>query len=161
MHIYGHPATPLLSQLGHMCLGTSRAAAPVRDAHARTWTRVPMAPLQTHSHTPGHGQGADTGTLMHSQVCTCSITAAAKAAPHAGTEAPANQLWHATPTQHTPTQTAFFLFPNFQRCRQTDTLTPLHLFQTPTHCCRCPEGMGCAESTYLCLPPLCLDFPKG
>lgn len=67
--------------------------------------------------------------------------------------APANQLWHATPTWHTPTQTAFFLFPNSQRCRQTARLAPLHLLQTPTHCCLCPEGMGCEESTHLCLPP--------
>lgn len=153
MHIYGHPATPLLSQLGHMCLGTSRAAAPVRDAHARTWTRVPMAPLQTHSHTPGHGQGPDTGALMHSQVCTCSITAAAKAAPHAGTEAPANQLWHATPTQHTPTQTAFFLFPNFQRCRQTDTLPPIAVGA---------QRVWAVQRAPICVCPLCaLTSPRA
>lgn len=104
--------------------------------------------------------GADTGRHRRSQVCPCSITAAAEAAPRARAAAPANQLRHTPPTRHTPTQTAVFLFPNSQRCRQTATLTPLHLLQTPTHCCLCPEGMDCAERTLLCLPPLCLDFPE-
>lgn len=130
--------------------GHIQGCCPSQRCPAGAWTRVPMAPLQTHCHTP-----RGTGRHRHSQVCPCSTAAAAEAAPRARAVAPANQLRHAPPTRHTPTQTAVFLFPNSQRCRQTATLTPLHLLQTPTHCCLCPEGTDCAQSTLLCLPPLC------
>lgn len=77
--------------------------------------------------------------------------AAAKAAPRAGTAALAHRLRRTTPTQRTPTQTAFLPPSNIQTGRQTDTHTASSPGSHPS--LRVPgEVVGCVESTRLCLP---------
>lgn len=71
-----------LQHLSHMCLGTSWAAVPVRDAHTRTWTRVPMAALHTHR---GRGRGL-------TRARTCTARGAHAASQHRQHRRPAPRL---------------------------------------------------------------------
>lgn len=111
----------------------------------------------TLSHTPWHGQGAHMGRgltwahthppgvyMQHHGHCKGSIAA------------PANQLWHATPTRHTPTQTAFFLLPTSRGADKQTHSQPCISSSLLPIALRAQRGWAGRSAR-----PLCLDFPEG
>lgn len=134
LHTHGHPPTPFITP-GPRVPGHPRGAHPAartvlhaqgccpsrRCPHGIAQTCVPMPPLQTCRHT--HRDTGRGPTRAHTCTPRCAhaaCTAAAKAASHTGTAAPAQQqLRRTTPTRRTPTQTAF-LSPSYHTDRQTN-----------------------------------------
>lgn len=109
--------------------------------------------------------GADTGMHMHSQVCTCTAGCVhaqprvymqhhgrckgSTARSHRGSGKPA--LARNAHALYTYTNSIFPLsqHPEVQiNCHAHTPASP----PDSDHCCLCPEGMGCAESSHLCLP---------
>lgn len=162
LHMQGHPPQHHASCLGahgertRLDSTVSHAhgdAVPLGDAHI-TWTRVPMPPLQTRHHAHWDmGRGL---TQVHTQLCAHSVRGCCKG----GTAALAHRLRRATPTQRTPTQTAFLPPSNIQTGRQTDTHPASSPGSHPS--LRVPgEVIGCVESTHLCLPLCASVSPMG